>query len=354
MSYRSITPSGVDHPEVERRPTPRIHPRRVTAALALCLLLLAFLLLTSLAIGTRSIPLDATWQALWSGGESREAIVIRQLRLPRTALAVVVGAALGVAGAVMQVITRNPLAEPGLLGVNAGASLAVVLSISLLGVSGTGGRIWFALLGAGLAALLVTWLGMRSATNDVTRLVLAGLALSASMSAVIGVITMFDSRTFDSYRFWMVGALSAADMPTVIILAPGVIAAAALALLLGGHFNAMALGDDVGTGLGVRVARIRAAGLVLLTVLCGSAVAAVGPISFVGLVVPHVVRLLIGVDQRMVLAMSLLVGPILVLAADIAGRLLVRPGELEVGIVTAFIGAPVLLLLVMRVRTGAR
>ncbi|WP_084352485.1 FecCD family ABC transporter permease [Millisia brevis] len=335
-------------------PSPRIHPLRVLVVLLICVALLAILLLVSIAVGARPIPLPDAWDALRAGGDTTEAIVVRQLRVPRTLLAVIVGIALGVAGAVMQVITRNPLAEPGLLGVNAGASLAVVLSISLLGVSGTLGRMGFALVGAGLAAVMVTWLGMRSATEDVTRLVLAGLALSASMSAVIGVITMFDSRTFDSYRFWMVGALSSADMPTVALLVGPIAVAAVIALLLGAHFNAMALGDDIGTGLGINVRRIRLIGLVVLTVLCGCATAAVGPIGFVGLVVPHVVRLLIGVDQRMVLLMSLLVGPILVLAADILGRLLVRPGELEVGIVTAFVGAPVLLLLVLRVRTGVK
>lgn len=344
------SPPGV----VSHTAAPRIRPLRVVVTVVVCLAVLAMLLLLSIAVGARQIPLADAWEALRAGGTSTEAIVVRQLRVPRTVLAVLIGVALGIAGAVMQVITRNPLAEPGLLGVNAGASLAVVLSISLLGVGSTLGRVAFALVGAGAAALLVTWLGMRSATHDVTRLVLAGLALSASMSAVIGVITMFDSRTFDSYRFWMVGSLSSADAHTAALLAAPVSIATIAALLMGAHFNAMALGDDLGTALGVNVRRIRIVGLVLLTVLCGCATAAVGPISFVGLVVPHVVRLLIGVDQRMVLLVSLLVGPILVLAADILGRVVVRPGELEVGIVTAFVGAPVLLLLVLRVRTGVR
>lgn len=325
---------------------------RVSAALILCTALLVLLLLLSLAVGARQLGLAEVWQALFSpgGADTRAGIVIRELRFPRTLLAVFVGVALGVAGAVMQVITRNPLAEPGLLGVNAGASLAVVVGISAFGMTSATSWVWFALVGAGLAAAAVSWLGMRSSNENVTHLVLAGVALSASMSAAVGIITMFRSDTFDTYRFWMVGALTSADLSTVVGLAPAVVAAVLVAILLGGHFNAMALGDELGTGLGIRVQQTRLIGLAVTTVLCGVTVATAGPIGFVGLMVPHAVRLMIGVDQRAVLALSLLVGPILVLAADIVGRVIVRPGELEAGIVTAFLGAPTLLYLIMRAR----
>ncbi|WP_392507319.1 FecCD family ABC transporter permease [Naumannella halotolerans] len=326
---------------------------RIGVSLIVCTLTLGLLTLASLAIGARELSLAEVWQAVFApgGAETRAGIIIRELRLPRTLLGLLVGVAPGIAGVVMQVITRNPLAEPGLLGVNAGASLAVVLGIAVFGVTDASGWLWFALFGAGLAALVVNWLGMRNAGTEVTHLVLAGVALSASMSAVVGVITMFRSDAFDTYRFWMVGALSGADLPTVLGLAPAVTVAVVGALLLAGHFNTMALGDEVGSGLGVRVTRVRLLGLLLITILCGCAVAAAGPIGFVGLVVPHTVRLLVGVDQRAVLALSLLVGPILVLAANIIGRVVVRPGELEVGIVTAFIGAPVLLFLILRARS---
>lgn len=340
-----------------RRDTVRVdalHPRRVVLGLTGCSMLLVGLLVASLAVGSRDIPVADVLRVLSAPDGSRESIIIWQLRVPRTGYAVLVGAALGVAGAIMQVITRNPLAEPGVLGVNAGAALAVVISISVFGVHTLVGYLWWACAGAAIAVVVVALLGLRSSGQEPTRLVLAGVALSASLSAVVGIVTMFDDDTFDSYRYWVVGSLAGGDPDQLGLLAVIVAVAALGAWLCGGHFNALALGDEVGAGLGARVGSLRAVGLVLISVLCGAATAAAGPIGFVGLVVPHAIRLMVGVDQRVVLAFAMLVGPILLLASDVIGRVVARPGELEAGIVTAFIGAPVLLALVMRSRTGIR
>jgi iron complex transport system permease protein len=324
------------------------------AGLGAGVLALALLLSLSLAVGTRGIPLGSVWTALLNPGDgSRESIIVWQLRMPRTLLGIVVGAALAIAGVVMQAVSRNPLAEPGILGVNAGAALSVVLAISVLGVSDSGDYVWFALAGAVLATALVYGLGVRTAgpgdgAQGRVRLVLAGAALTACFGAVTGTVTMFDANTFDSYRFWVVGSLANRDTAVLGHVLPFVVAGALVALALGPRLNALALGEDVGISLGVRPGRVRLGGLVAITLLGGAATAAAGPISFVGLLVPHALRLVLGHDVRWLLAYSVVAGPILVLAADIAGRVVARPGELEVGIVTAFAGAPVLLWLVTR------
>ena len=324
------------------------------AGLGAGVLVLALLLSLSLAVGTRGIPLGSVWTALLNPGDgSRESIIVWQLRMPRTLLGIVVGAALAIAGVVMQAVSRNPLAEPGILGVNAGAALSVVLAISVLGVSDAGDYVWFALGGAVLATALVYGLGVRTAgpgdgAQGRVRLVLAGAALTACFGAVTGTVTMFDANTFDSYRFWVVGSLANRDTAVLGHVLPFIVAGALVALALGPRLNALALGEDVGISLGVRPGRVRLGGLVAITLLGGAATAAAGPISFVGLLVPHALRLVLGHDVRWLLAYSVVAGPVLVLAADIVGRVVARPGELEVGIVTAFAGAPVLLWLVTR------
>lgn len=307
----------------------------------------------SVALGSRTIALPDVWHVLWHRDGSRDSIVVWQLRMPRTMLGVAVGAALGLAGAVMQALTNNPLADPGILGVNAGAAFAVVTAIAVFGVTQVTGYVWFAFLGAAVAALVVFGLGGRTAgPAGQIRLVLAGAALSASLGACTGIITMFNSTAFDSYRFWVVGSLDNRDAQTLGRIAPFLLVGVLLALTLPRQLNAMALGDDVGRALGVSALRMRLVAFTSVTLLCGAATAAAGPIGFVGLVVPHAVRLIVGLDQRWVLPYSLLTAPILVLASDIVGRVVARPGELEVGIVTAFVGAPVLLGLVVRRRAG--
>ncbi|WP_263117754.1 iron chelate uptake ABC transporter family permease subunit [Cellulomonas sp. RIT-PI-Y] len=319
----------------------------VTVGLAV----VAGLAVLSLAIGSRDLGIAETWRGLVHRDGTAASIIVHELRLPRTVLAVVVGAALAVAGVVMQALTRNPLAEPGILGVNAGASFAVVLAIALFGVTGVSGYLWFAFAGAAGAAVLVYAMAQRRDVHaGPTRLVLAGVALGASLSAVTGVVTMYRTSAFSSYRYWVIGSFDGRDAGVLTWVAPFLLGGLVLALGSAHTLNALSLGDEQAAALGARVARARTAAFVAITLLCGGATAAAGPISFVGLVVPHAVRLLVGVDQRRVLACSLVAGPALVLAADIVGRVIDRPGEIEVGVVTAFVGAPLLLALVVRGR----
>jgi len=323
---------------------------------ALCggLGVLVALCLLSLAVGSRPLGLAEAWEGLRAHDNTVASLIVWRLRLPRTALAVVTGAALAEAGVVMQALTRNPLAEPGILGVNAGASLAVVLSVWLGGVTAVSGYLWFAFAGAALAAALVQLMARRSAEAGPTRLVLAGIALGASLNAITGTITMYDTSAFDSYRFWVVGALEGRDAALLAWVAPFLAAGLALALASGHTLNVLALGEEQATALGTRLGRSRALALLAITLLCGAATAAVGPISFVGLVVPHVLRLVLGADQRRLLTASLVAGPILLLTADIVGRVLIRPDEMEAGVVTASIGGPVLLGMVLRRGEGRR
>lgn len=313
--------------------------------------LLLVLAVASLAVGSRPLAVSEVLHGLIAADGSAESIIVWQLRMPRTVLAVVVGAALAVAGIVMQALTRNPLAEPGLLGVNASAAFAVVLAITVLEITDVRGYLWFALGGACAGALFVAAMSLgRSASHDHARLVLAGSALTACLAACTGVITMYDTDSFDSYRFWVVGSVADRGVTPLLAVIPIIAAGLVVAALIGPSLNALALGDEQATSLGARLGLVRAGALLCMTVLCGAATAAAGPITFVGLVVAHVLRLLVGVDQRRLLALALIVGPALVLGADTIGRVVVRPGELEAGIVTAFLGAPVLLAAVRRAR----
>lgn len=325
------------------------------ALVALCgLAVLVLLTLVSLAVGSKSLSLTEAVDGLLShDSRSPASIIVWQLRIPRTLLAIIVGCALGVAGVMMQALTRNPLAEPGLLGVNAGAAFAVVTAISVLGATTVSDYLWFALLGAGAATGFVYVISIRRThASDHARLVLAGAALTASLGACTGIITMFDTDTFSSYRFWVIGSVAERGDAVLAPILPFVAAGLLCAFISGPALNALALGDEQAVALGARLSLIRPLALVSIALLCGAATAAAGPIGFVGLVVPHALRLLTGIDQRRLLASSALAGPSLVLTADIIGRVVARPGELEAGIVTAFVGAPVLVALLRRTRGG--
>ncbi|MFB0630234.1 FecCD family ABC transporter permease [Streptomyces sp. AB3(2024)] len=324
------------------------HGARAAGLLA-ALVVLALVVVASIAVGARAMPLEQVWHGLFHFTGTTEDVVVRDLRIPRTLLGVMVGLALGLSGAVMQALTRNPLAEPGILGVNAGAAAAVVSAISFLGADSLDEFVWWAFLGAALVSVLVYVLGgSRSATP--VRLALAGTAASAALVGYINSVQLMDSKALDKLRFWTVGSLASATMDTVTQVAPFLLAGAVLALALGRPLNAMALGDDTARALGAHLTRTRVAAMVAITLLCGAATAACGPIVFVGLMIPHLVRLVTGPDMRWVLAYSAVLSPVLLLGADVVGRVVTRPGELQVGIVTALIGGPVFIYLVRRKR----
>lgn len=321
----------------------------VRGVLLLVLALLA-VCLVSLAVGSRGIGLPRTVEVLLHPDGSTEATIVRDLRVPRTILALAAGLCLGVAGALMQGHTRNPLADPGLLGVTAGASFAVVVGIYALGIADPTSYAWFALLGAGAAAALVFAIGSTRGGPDPVTLVLAGTAVSALLGAFTQTILLRDVETLDDYRFWVVGSVAGRDLDVLWQLAPFMLVGLLLAAIGSPGLNMLQLGDDVARSLGMSPARHKVGGILAVMLLAGAATAACGPIGFVGLVVPHVARHLGGVDYRWVVPYAGLVGALLVVVADVVGRVIVRPGELQVGIVMALIGGPVFVLLVRRLR----
>ena len=313
-----------------------------TAALGLVVML-------SIAVGAKSIPIGTVWDALTSNDGSTNHQIIRELRIPRTLLGLGVGAALGLAGALMQGVTRNPLADPGLLGVDAGAALAVVVAIYSFGITSLSGYVWFAFVGAGAASMVVYLLGSlgRGGATPV-KLALAGAALSALLRSLTSSVLLLDTQTLDVFRFWAVGSLAGRGSEVVAQVAPFLVVGIVLALASARTLNTLSLGDDVARSLGQRVHLARGVSTLSIVLLCGAATAAAGPIGFVGLTVPHVARAICGPDYRWILPWSLVLAPTLLLSADVIGRVVARPGELQVGIVTALLGAPFFIVLVRR------
>ncbi|GIF96322.1 FecCD family ABC transporter permease [Catellatospora citrea] len=321
--------------------------------LVLGVLTLACVLALSIAVGSRTIPLDTVWHVLWHDDGSAQADIVHQLRIPRTLLGLGVGAALGLAGALMQALTRNPLAEPGLLGVNLGASSGVVVAIAFLGLTSPSAYVWFAFGGAALTATAVFALGGSGRFPTPERQVLAGVSITAVLGALVWAVLVTNRGTFDRYRHWDVGSLADRDSDTLLRVAPFLIAGILLTLTLGGRLNALSMGDEAATALGAHPGRIRVLGVAAITLLCGAATAACGPIWFLGLAVPYIARLVTGPDHRWILAYAVVLGPVLLLGADVLGRVLTAPSELQVGIVTAFLGAPVFIALCRRRKLGA-
>ncbi|MEU8551880.1 iron chelate uptake ABC transporter family permease subunit [Streptomyces roseoverticillatus] len=336
---------------------PQIPPasRKRNAARAAGLLaatgLLLLVAVASIAVGAKPLPLEAVWDGLFHTPHGEAGVIVRDVRLPRTLLGLLAGAALGLSGAVMQALTRNPLAEPGILGVNAGAAAAVVSAITFLGVTSTGDYVWFALLGAAVVAVVVHVLGGSRGATPV-RLALAGTAVTYALYGYVNSVQLMDSAALDRMRFWTVGSLASANADIIRQVLPFIAAGTLLALALARPLNAMALGDDSARALGSRPARTRVLALAAVTLLCGAATAACGPIVFIGLIVPHLVRALTGPDQRWILPYAAVLSPVLLLGADVLGRVVTRPGELQAGIVTAVIGGPVFIHLVRRRRVA--
>lgn len=329
-------------------------PKNFIKVLILSVVILGVCVLMSLAFGSRTVG----WNDLLAGlfhpdVQTHGASVVRQ-RIARTIFSLMCGAALGVSGALMQSVTRNPIADPSILGVNTGAALFVVCGISFFNIGTAGEYIWFALAGAILTAIFVFGIGsMGSGGATPLKLVLAGAATSAALSSLVMAIMIPRSNVMDQFRFWQVGSVGAGNWDSILIFIPFLLGGIALALITAPALNAIALGDEVAAGLGVRTGTIRLIASFGGVVLCGVTTALAGPIGFIGLLATHVMRLVIGPDLRYVIPMSALSGAIILTLSDVVGRLAGSPGELEVGVVTAFIGAPILILLTMKAKMRA-
>ncbi|OZM71962.1 iron ABC transporter permease [Amycolatopsis antarctica] len=310
--------------------------------------LLVVLLVVSVTVGSRDVAWADVLAALDGATDNVGQAAVAK-RVPRTLLAVLVGAALGVAGGVMQGVTRNPLADPGVLGVNMGASLAVVAGIAWFGLADATSYTWAAIGGAGVAAVLVYTLGsMGRGGSTPLKLALAGAATSAALSSFVSAVVLPRNDISGNARSWQIGGVGGATFDAIGHVLPFLAVGFAVSLLSARSLNSLALGDDLAAGLGERVAIARAAAALGSVLLCGAATAAAGPIAFVGLVVPHLCRLLAGVDHRWLLPFSAVAGACLLTAADIAGRVVASPGEIAVGIITAVIGAPFFIYVVRR------
>ncbi|MCT6777720.1 FecCD family ABC transporter permease [Streptomyces rubiginosohelvolus] len=332
----------------------RWRPALLAAGLAAVLILLCLL---SLGLGALSIPPGDVIKAL-TGQPTGPRIedVIWSVRIPRTALGLAAGAALGLSGCVMQALTRNPLADPGILGVSAGAAFAIVIAAGVAGIGSLFGYIWFAFAGAMAASVVVYLLGRmgRSGSTPV-KLALAGVAVTAVLSSLTSAVVLTDPAALDRFRFWSAGSLADQDASTVLRILPFLGLGALLALASAPALNSLALGDDVAASLGRRLGLVRLQGVVAVTLLTGAAVAVIGPVVFIGLVVPHVARVLaqyagLGPDHRWLLPLSAALAAGLLLGADILGRVIARPVEVQAGIIVAFIGGPFFIALVRRRR----
>jgi iron complex transport system permease protein len=318
------------------------------------LLALAVAVLLSLLVGSRAIGPDVVWRVLTGQAIGGPLDAIVEARIPRTAAGLAAGAALGLAGAVMQGLTRNPLADPGVLGINAGAALAMVVALSAFGVSTLSGYLWFAFAGAAIAALVVHGLASigRGGASPY-RLAVTGAAFAAGVTSWTSAVLLQDRRTMDVFRYWQVGSIGGRTGDAVLTVLPFLVVGAVLALTGGRLLDTLVLGEDLARGLGRRVGVDRAVLGLAVVLLCGGATALAGPIAFVGLVVPHAVRALAGPAHHRLLPLSAVGGALLVLVADVAGRVVLPPTEVQVGIMTAVVGAPVFGWLVRRGRAGA-
>lgn len=316
------------------------------AGLVLSALVLGLCVLASIAWGAADISLTEAYQSLIAFDGSPNHLIIRTVRLPRSLLAIIVGAAISTAGAIMQGITRNPLADPGILGINAGAVLAVVVAIFLFDASSPSFYVWCAFAGAGITAISVYFLASlgRSGITPLN-LTIAGAAVSAFLTSLTTAVLILSQRTLEEIRFWLAGSLAGADVNLIWQILPYICVGTILALIISWQITILSLGEDVARGLGQQTVWVKIVAAVCVLLLAGSAVAVAGAIGFIGLVVPHIVRLLVGVDYRWILPYSAVFGAILLLGSDIVARLIIQPQEIPVGIMTALVGAPFFLYL---------
>lgn len=329
--------------------SPRVASLPRTGVMAALAALLAVVVLASLALGSDHLSLTAVVDGLRHTGPPTDASVVWGSRIPRTLIGLLVGAGLGVAGMVMQGHTRNPLADPGLFGVSAGAALAVVLGVYILHVHSAEATVWFALAGALVASVAV--FGVAAAGSSVASpvpLALAGTAVSALLDAFTSFVVLSDRDSLNTYRLWSVGSLAGRQLSVAAVVWPIMLGGLVLAVINVRSLDNLALGDHMARGLGENVLAARAVGLGAITLLTAGATAAAGPVGFVGLTVPHVARAAVGTGHRWAIPAAALIGASLVLAADVVGRLIAGESEIEVGIVLALLGGPIFVLIARR------
>lgn len=341
-----MTTTTTSRPEAAHR-----YPTRRSRAVGLLIfaVLLLVMCVASLAVGTENVSLATVWGAITDYRDVGDQWIVHDLRIPRTVLALLVGLSLGVSGTLIQAVGRNPLADSEVLGINSGAALFVVSAIAFLGLSGIWTYIWFAFAGALFAMVLVYLVGMTGrATVTPVRVLLAGVAIGAVMDGIGFAIRLRHPRAFDNMRFWDAGALDGRSLEVAAAISPFIAVGITLSLIVARSLNVTALGDDLAKSMGGSVVRTQALSLVAVTLLAGAATAGAGPIGFVGLMIPHAVKRFTGPDWRWILAYAVFAAPALLLAADVVGRVVIRPAELPAGIVTAFLGAPVLIWLIRK------
>jgi iron complex transport system permease protein len=323
----------------------------IYAAAFICL---GICVIASLAWGSKNIEFSQVINALsHSDNVSFDALVVRE-RIPRTIFSIMAGASLGMAGALMQSITRNPIADPSVLGVNTGASLFVVSGIAFFNINSASQYIWFALAGAGITAIFVY--GIASiGTGGMTpiKLALAGAATSAALSSIVSAVMLPRAEVMDAFRFWQVGSVSGATWESINSIVPFLIVGIIIVIIATPSLNALALGDELATGLGVNTGIVRLISAIAGVTICGVTTAIAGPIGFVGLMIPHTIRLIFGPNMNSIVPMSAIGGAVLLTISDIIGRVIGSPGELEVGIITAFIGAPILIIIARKAKVRA-
>ena len=325
--------------------------KKFVLSIILCLALLSIMAIFSISLGAKSIAFSKVVDVLLGNDpDSLEATIILQ-RIPRTVFGILAGGALGISGALMQSITRNPIADPSILGVNTGASLFVVAGIAFLNITVASQYIWLAIIGAGVTAVFVY--GVASMGKDGAtplKLALSGSAVSIVLGSLVSTIMLPNNRVMEAFRFWQVGSIGSATWENIMLIAPFLIVGFIISMFISGYLNNLALGDEAATALGTNVVMTRTIGALSSVLLCGATTALAGPIGFVGLIIPHIIRLIFGSEMSKMLPLSFLGSAILMLISDIIGRIISLPGETEVGIVTAVLGAPVFILAIRKGR----
>ena len=325
--------------------------KKFVFSIILCLALLSVMAIFSISLGAKSIAFTKVIDVLLGNDpDSLEAAIILQ-RIPRTVFGILAGGALGISGALMQSITRNPIADPSILGVNTGASLFVVAGIAFFNITVAYQYIWLAIIGAGVTAVFVysvASMGKDGATP--LKLALSGSAVSIVLGSLVSTIMLPNNRVMEAFRFWQVGSIGSATWESIMLISPFLIVGFIISMFISGYLNNLALGDEAATALGTNVVMTRTIGALSSVLLCGATTALAGPIGFVGLIIPHIIRLIFGSEMSKMLPLSFLGSAILMLVSDIIGRIISLPGETEVGIVTAVLGAPVFILAIRKGR----